>query len=99
MGDAIEVSYQALWRLFRHDYIILINRMLQSQNLRMVKTYRTPQTLRSFARLFTTLLPPFFAPQYAQLAMNLGLGIGISFAIITALCLNALLEGIEILEE
>jgi hypothetical protein len=39
------------------------------ENLRMIKNYRTPQTLRSFARLFTTLLPPFFAPTYAQIAV------------------------------
>eukprot|EP00581_Thalassiosira_minuscula_P003909 CAMPEP_0183746502 /NCGR_PEP_ID=MMETSP0737-20130205/66789_1 /TAXON_ID=385413 /ORGANISM="Thalassiosira miniscula, Strain CCMP1093" /LENGTH=684 /DNA_ID=CAMNT_0025982199 /DNA_START=158 /DNA_END=2211 /DNA_ORIENTATION=+ len=70
------------------------------ENLRMVKTYRTPQTLRSFARLFTTLLPPFFAPTYAQLSLNLNsLAIGVIFAVITALCLNALLEGVEILED
>ncbi|KAL7554960.1 hypothetical protein ACHAWF_018539 [Thalassiosira exigua] len=70
------------------------------ENLRMVKTYRTPQTLRSFARLFTTLLPPFFAPTYAQLALNVdSLAIGIVFAVVTAFCLNALLEGVEILED
>ena len=39
------------------------------ENLRMIKNYRTPQTLRSFARLFTTLLPPFFSPTYAQIAV------------------------------
>jgi len=70
------------------------------ENLRMVKTYRTPQTLRSFARLFTTLLPPFFAPTYAQLAINVNsLAIGIVFATVTSLCLNALLEGVEVLED
>lgn len=70
------------------------------ENLRMIKTYRTPQTLRSFARIFTTLLPPFFAPQYAQLSIDLGsLAFGVSFATFTALCLNALLEGVEILED
>ena len=70
------------------------------EQLRMIKTYRTPQTLRSFARLFTTLLPPFFAPQYAQLSINLqSLAIGCIFAAFTALCLNALLEGVEILED
>ncbi len=70
------------------------------ENLRMIKSYRTPQTLRSFARLFTTLLPPFFAPTFAELAINVGsLAIGITFALITALCLNALLEGVEILED
>ena len=70
------------------------------ENLRMIKTYRTPQTLRSFARIFTTLLPPFFAPQYAQLSIDMGsLAVGMSFATFTALCLNALLEGVEILED
>ena len=70
------------------------------ENLRMVKSYRTPQTLRSFARLFTTLLPPFFAPTYAQLAKNVdSLAVGITFAVVTGLCLNALLEGVEILED
>jgi len=70
------------------------------ENLRMIKTYRTPQTLRSFARLFTTLLPPFFAPQYAELSIGLdSLAFGCIFAAFTALCLNALLEGVEILED
>lgn len=70
------------------------------ENLRMIKTYRTPQTLRSFARIFTTLMPPFFAPAYAQLALNVdSLAMGVCFAVITGLCLNALLEGVEILED
>ena len=70
------------------------------ENLRMIKSYRTPQTLRSFAKLFTTLMPPFFAPTYAQLAINLGsLEMGITFAVVTSLCLCALLEGVEGLED
>lgn len=70
------------------------------ENLRMIKSYRTPQTLRSFARIFTSLMPPFFAPAFAQLAINSGsLAMGVIFAIITGLCLNALLEGVEILED
>eukprot|EP01083_Nonionella_stella_P006347 18424_1 len=86
-----EVSRMRQYERFMGDAI---------ENLRMVKTYRTPQTLRSFARLFTTLLPPFFAPTYAQLAQNLGsLPIGIIFAVVTAICLNALLEGVETLED
>eukprot|EP00581_Thalassiosira_minuscula_P032869 CAMPEP_0183763698 /NCGR_PEP_ID=MMETSP0739-20130205/9867_1 /TAXON_ID=385413 /ORGANISM="Thalassiosira miniscula, Strain CCMP1093" /LENGTH=557 /DNA_ID=CAMNT_0026002157 /DNA_START=130 /DNA_END=1803 /DNA_ORIENTATION=+ len=88
---ASEVSRMRQYERFMGDAI---------ENLRMVKTYRTPQTLRSFARLFTTLLPPFFAPTYAQLSINLNsLAIGVIFAVITALCLNALLEGVEILED
>ena len=70
------------------------------ENLRMIKSYRTPQTLRSFARIFTSLMPPFFAPAFAQLAINTGsLAMGIIFAIITGICLNALLEGVEMLED
>merc|ERR1711957_723822 len=66
----------------------------------MLKIYRTPQTLRSFARLFTTLLPPFFAPTFAQLAINMdALWIAIVFAVFASLCLNALFSGVEILED
>ena len=32
--------------------------------LRTLKCYRTPQALRSFARLFTLFLPPFYAREY-----------------------------------
>ena len=70
------------------------------ENLRMYKTYRTPQTLRSFARIFTALLPPVFTPTFARLAVNVNsIAIGVIFATITALCLNALFEGVEILED
>merc|ERR1711966_554515 len=70
------------------------------ENLRMIKMYRPPQTLRSFARLFTTLLPPFFAPTFAELAINVdSLTVAIMFAVIVSLCLNALLKGVEILED
>ena len=70
------------------------------ENLRMIKSYRTPQTLRSFTRIFATLLPPFFAPTFAQLGFTTGsLGYGVTFAVITSLCLNALVEGIDILED
>lgn len=69
------------------------------ENLRMIKSYRTPQTLRSFTRIFATLLPPFFAPTFAQLGYTTNLGYGITLAVITSLCLNALVEGIDILED
>jgi len=70
------------------------------ENLRMIKSYRTPQALRSFTRIFSTLLPPFFAPTFAQLGFTTGsLAYGILFAVITSLCLNALVEGIDILED
>lgn len=70
------------------------------EQLRMVKMYRSPQALRSFARIFTLLLPPFYAPTFAQVAMELNsLGMGIGFGIITALGLTALFESLQVLED
>lgn len=70
------------------------------EQLRMVKMYRTPQALRSFARVFTLLLPPFYAPTYAQVAREVqSLGVGIAFGIITALGLTALFESLQVLED
>lgn len=70
------------------------------EQLRMVKMYRSPQALRSFARIFTLLLPPFYAPTFAQVAMDVNsLGVGVSFGIITALGLTALFESLQVLED
>lgn len=70
------------------------------EQLRMVKLYRTPQALRSFARIFTILLPPFYAPTFAQVAIEVrSLGVGIAFGIITALGLTALFESLQVLED
>ena len=70
------------------------------EDLRCIKTYRTPQALRSFGRLFTIFLPPFYAPTFAQLSINTGsLGLGITFALITSLGLCALFESVQILED
>lgn len=70
------------------------------EQLRMVKLYRTPQALRSFARIFTILLPPFYAPSYAQVARDTqSLGVGIAFGIITAVGLTALFESLQVLED
>ena len=38
--------------------------------LRTIKMYRTPQALRSFGRVFTLVLPAFYAPAFAQLALK-----------------------------
>ena len=68
--------------------------------LRVIKTYRTPQALRSFGRVFTFILPPFYASSFAQLALDLNsLGLGVCFAVITPLCLTALFESIQVLED
>lgn len=41
------------------------------EKLIVIKRYRTPQALRSFGRLFTVILAPFYAPYYAQMATDL----------------------------
>jgi hypothetical protein len=70
------------------------------ENLRMIKMYRTPQAFRSFARIFTFALPPFYAPTYAQVGIDLhSLGMGISFGIVTTLGLTALFESLQVLED
>jgi hypothetical protein len=70
------------------------------EDLRMLKTYRTPQALRSFARIFTILIPAFYSSDFCQLARQTNsLGLGIAFAVITSLSLTALFESIYILED
>lgn len=70
------------------------------EKLYTIKVYRTPQGLRSFSRLFSVLLPPFYAPYYAQLAHDIGsLGTAIIFSIITSLALTSLFETIVQLED
>ena len=70
------------------------------EKLRYIKQYRTPETLRTFIRLFIIALPAFYAPAFAQISYNLdSIWYGIIFAIITNLALNALFESIEELED
>ena len=70
------------------------------EGLRMIKMYRTPQSLRSFGRLFTLILPPLYAATFSQLAIDLqSLAMGILFAVITPLCLTALFESMTNLED
>ena len=58
------------------------------ESLRMVKMYRTPQALRSFGRIFTLILPSFYAPAFAQLALDLeSRAISIMCAVLTPLVL------------
>ncbi len=62
--------------------------------------YRTPQALRSFGRIFTLILPAFYAPAFAQLAIDLhSITMGILFAILTPLVLTALFETMQIIED
>jgi hypothetical protein len=70
------------------------------ERLRMFKMYRTPQALRSFARIFTFILPPFYAPTFAQVGIEVhSLGVGIAFGLLTALGLTALFESLQVLED
>ena len=58
------------------------------------------QGLRSFGRLFSVCLPPFYAPYYVQLARDLNsLGVGIAFSVVTSIALTALFETVSQLEE
>ena len=68
--------------------------------LRTIKMYRTPQALRSFGRIFTLALPAFYAPAFAQLALDLhSLTMGILFAVLTPLVLTALFETMQVIED
>ena len=59
------------------------------EQLRMLKLYHKPQALRTFARMFSFFLPPFYALAFAQLAHGSNsIGLGISFAIIISLGLS-----------
>lgn len=70
------------------------------ENLRNIKMYRSPQALRSFARLFSVFLPPIYAPTFAQLARDSNsLALGIAFSAITSIALTGLFEGIAVLED
>lgn len=83
-------------RLRQYERFISYN----MEQLRLIKLYRTPEALRSFARIFTLLLSPFYAPAYAQVARTTqSLAVGICFGILTAVCLSALFQGLEVLED
>jgi hypothetical protein len=70
------------------------------EKTRMIKDYRTPQALRSYGRLFSLLLPPFYAPFFAEMAFKLqSLAMGIVFAALTAVALTGLFETVSQFED
>lgn len=70
------------------------------EGLRMIKMYRTPQALRAFGRIFTLIIPPIYAPRFAQLALDLeSLPMAFLFAAITPFCLTALFNCTHALED
>lgn len=74
--------------------------LISIDQLHAIKLYRTPQGLRSFARLFSVFLPPFFAPYYAQLAIDVNsLGLAIAFAVVTSIALTSLFETTSQMED
>jgi hypothetical protein len=74
--------------------------VLQIETLQVIKEYRTPQALRSLCRLFSVLLPPYYAPFYAQMAVDLkSLPMAIAFSILTSLALTALFESLTQMED
>jgi hypothetical protein len=63
------------------------------EGLVYIKNYRTPQVLRSYSRLLSVIVPPFFAPYYADLARSTGsLTFACFYAAFTALALTGLFE-------
>ncbi|KAL7543316.1 hypothetical protein ACHAXR_012643 [Thalassiosira sp. AJA248-18] len=70
------------------------------ENLRIVKEYRTLQALRVFGRLFSLLLPPFYATSYVQVAMDAdSLALGIALGVMTSIALTGLFECVRRLED
>lgn len=93
---SIGLSSSELSRVRQYELFIVES----VEKLRQFKTYRTPQAQRAFGRIFTVLSPPFYAPSFAQLAMDLkSLPAGIIFSLMTPLCLSALLESLQALED
>jgi hypothetical protein len=83
-------------RIRSWEHILLV----EIEQLRNIKRYRTPQGLRSFGRLFSMFLPPFYAPYFTNVAHQLhSLGMGICFAILTSIALTALFETVVSLED
>ena len=70
------------------------------EQMRIIKNYRTPLALRAFANIFTLLIPPFYAPAFAQLAFDTNsYALGLVFGGVTSLALTALFESVNHLED
>jgi hypothetical protein len=70
------------------------------EQLRLIKTYRSPQALRSFGRVYTFILPPLYGPSYIKLVRHFHssagsrgeIWIGICFGLIVAYTATAIFE-------
>jgi hypothetical protein len=70
------------------------------EELRLIKTYRTPNALQNFGRSFSIFLPPLFAPYFVQLAYETSsLGVGIIGAVLVSYTLTSLFECSKVLED
>lgn len=70
------------------------------EELRLIKTYRTPNALQNFGRLFSIFLPPLFSPYFVQLAYETSsLGLGIIGAALVSFTLTSLFECSKVLED
>eukprot|EP00980_Cylindrotheca_fusiformis_P004648 scaffold991_cov128-Cylindrotheca_fusiformis.AAC.20 len=88
------------WERMVTERIGELGRSRAMEMLLAIKRYRTPQALRSFARLFSVFLPPLYAPYYGQMAKDLdSLGLAIVFSAITSIALTSLFESINQIED
>lgn len=70
------------------------------ENMRLIKEYRTPQSLRLFGRVFTLLLPPLYATSFAQIGIDTGsIVFGCIIGAVTSLALTSLFEAVRQLED
>lgn len=70
------------------------------ENMRLIKEYRTPQSLRLFGRVFTLLLPPLYATSFAQIAIDTeSIVFGCIIGAVTSLALTSLFEAVRQLED
>eukprot|EP00986_Skeletonema_menzelii_P012636 scaffold7046_cov151-Skeletonema_menzelii.AAC.6 len=70
------------------------------ENMRLIKEYRTPQSLRLFARVFTLSLPPLYATSFAQIAIDTeSIVFGCIIGAVTSLALTSLFEAVRQLED
>jgi hypothetical protein len=77
------------------------------ENLRVIKMYRTSKVLNVLFEICAIILPPFFASSFAVYTDSKGLGGGaeihlgytIIFAVLFALCLHVLYQGVKTLED
>jgi hypothetical protein len=70
------------------------------ENMRLIKEYRTPQSLRLFGRLFSIFLPPLYATQFAQIAIDTSsVVLGCTIGTVTSLALTSLFECVRQMED